>query len=458
MTEWQKEKAKRYFAAQGWRRMLDILRRKCEESGAGRPVGVLDVVNPTPEERDALDGFLETYTPPPEPLRIPIRRFERQLQAFGFAPSLVDLFEAIDGTPLRTRGRIRRESEEGWASMFRKVWERLDEQSVLVSEAAKEWFFALERRNVRGTRTLLRLFQEENERASHALERVMLAIGELERRNRESGNRAGGRPLLPLPVLAAHTAGDAHFLDWKEPSGRLFWYGLEHLLGRNRLGGNADEEMAVEEGEHAFSSRAMEIRLLYRQAGLADDDLSSVVLAGSPVFRGMWGDTVFTLRQVERLTADRVRGIGDVYAVENPSVFSCLLSAAQHKYPFVSSDDRLPVLVCVSGQPSVAVVQLLRRLLGDRGRKLFYAGDFDLKGIEIAESLARTWPDAFRPWHMYTGDYQDFAERGIEMREDEINRLSAVVCSWDATLPEAMRTFGKKVHQELLISRYVEDL
>lgn len=58
--------------------------------------------------------------------------------------------------------------------------------------------------------------------------------------------------------------------------------------------------------------------------------------------------------------------------------------------------------MCTSGQPSTAVVELLRRLTGE-GAECRYHGDFDWAGLRIARSLSAhvKW----MPWRYTATDY-----------------------------------------------------
>ena len=61
-----------------------------------------------------------------------------------------------------------------------------------------------------------------------------------------------------------------------------------------------------------------------------------------------------------------------------------------------------PPLVCTSGWPNNAAIQLLR-LLADQGAILRYHGDFDGEGIRIAACFLDKTPT--RPWRMTAANY-----------------------------------------------------
>jgi uncharacterized protein (TIGR02679 family) len=444
---WQTERARLVFGDAAWRRWLDGLRRACEDSHAGSPRGKVELSDATQDERDALDGFMGKLTKPHEPAILPIRPFERLLREYGLAPSLLELFEALDGKPILTRGLMREQYAAGWNGIFRRVRREVGAQ---MSPEAESWFDALHRREGAGARTLQRIYGEGEDLAVRALLQVLQALSFVEARKRSAAERID--PILPLPLLAARITGNAHGFDWKEAAGRLLWYGLEHLFGEGGDGGVAmeDAETGPSEGESVFSIRSAYIRSVYRMSGLADDDLSSQVLLFAPSWGGVWEERVLTLRQVEKSSVEP--NWGDVYAVENPSVFAYLLAAVQERKEELSAGPASPILVCVSGQPSLAAVGLLDKCLRNAGkRRFYYAGDLDVKGLEIAETLARTYRESFVPWCMGTADFAEIAHRGMELTKEEKIRLAGMTCSWDGRLPALMLEWGRKAHQELLV-------
>jgi uncharacterized protein (TIGR02679 family) len=168
----------------------------------------------------------------------------------------------------------------------------------------------------------------------------------------------------------------------------------------------------------------------------------------APSWYGEWEERIFTLRQMDRWKGGFPGG--DVYAVENPSVFGHLMDACIQRMEEGRSTrigrERWPILVCVSGQPSVAAIRLVDQCL--LGKKLFYAGDIDAKGLEIAEGFASRYPETFIPWDMSSTLYETYATHGIPWLDGDKVPSSMLHCSWDTDLPKAIARFGKKIHQE----------
>ncbi len=119
-----------------------------------------------------------------------------------------------------------------------------------------------------------------------------------------------------------------------------------------------------------------------------------------------------------------------VYAFENPSIVS---QAARDGW-------QGPPLVCTSGWPNVASITLLRQL-GEGGTAVRYHGDFDARGVEIAQMLRTRL--GVEPWMMTAADYESSAPRArIVLRGDVPD------ADWDPCLAPAMRTRGLTVYEE----------
>lgn len=154
---------------------------------------------------------------------------------------------------------------------------------------------------------------------------------------------------------------------------------------------------------------AAQRRALWTRAGVADDELSATVLVGGlrPAGDGLLARVVTACAeagQAASLPLSHVRYPGEfilpevpvpvVHVVENPSVLALALRR------FGSC---CPPLVCTSGWPNSAAIQLLR-MLADHGAALRYHGDFDGEGVRLAAHVLDKAPA--RPWRMTAADYR----------------------------------------------------
>jgi uncharacterized protein (TIGR02679 family) len=143
---------------------------------------------------------------------------------------------------------------------------------------------------------------------------------------------------------------------------------------------------------------AEEGRRLWASVGIIADGLSSTVLTlglrpidRDPLARFVSGCTrvseaaSITLSLMQRWPIHMRATV--VYAFENPSM---LAEAARLRWSG-------PPVVCTSGWPNVAALTLLRQLR-DRGCTIRYHGDFDSKGIAIADVLRQRV--GVEPWRI----------------------------------------------------------
>lgn len=440
-----------YFRQPGFERFLELLERQYTASKDGAR-GYVTITNITDVERSTLDGFYGTYSPPVpgENRRYSLRKFEKLLKLSRFELSVPELLALLRGEPVLTRQEQMMRIHAEWRNCIQAAVEEADAAGA-VDPRVLNWTQGLIEETGPGARTLRTVFAKSPEEARQCLKSCVMALG---RAARQQDNRP-----IRLPVLSAAVTGDAHALDWKTPLGRLFWWGLTAVQDQSLVVTTDESQLDQADLADSVTSQAIIIREGYRRGGVADDDLSSQVMWCAPELFGIREERVLTLRQVERLSAERVAKMRftRIYMVENPSVFAELVDADANKLG--GTNDDFQVIVCGNGQPSMAVIRLLDTLLSSReGVALFYAGDLDPAGLGIAQSLQLRYPQAFRPWRMDKEHYLQYAHRGMPLTANERSRLQEGRCGWDTALVEAMKDAGFKLHQELWLEELIRDL
>ncbi|OQD57546.1 TIGR02679 family protein [Streptomyces phaeoluteigriseus] len=244
----------------------------------------------------------------------------------------------------------------------------------------------------------------------------------------------------PLPVFTARVlSGQAHALDDGTPLSALVLRALATLY-------DTDPPQS-----------AAQRRALWTRAGVADDELSATVLVGGlrPAGDGLLARVATACTeagQATSLTLAHVRYPGQfilseapepvVHVVENPSI----LALALRRF-----GPRCPPLVCTSGWPNSAAIQLLR-MLADHGADLRYHGDFDGEGLRIAAYvLDKT---SARPWRMTAADYRAAVARNP--RGPQPGRITEA--PWDPELAQIMAGHGTAVVEELVADVLLKDL
>nr|QEO74927.1 hypothetical protein [uncultured bacterium] len=232
-------------------------------------------------------------------------------------------------------------------------------------------------------------------------------------------------PGEPIGRFAARTTGDAHALDDDRPLATL---ALRAVRALSDLPDGSGAEWRRE---------------VWASVGLMRDELSTTVITlGFTGHRGLeaWlGQPVhLTLRQLVR-DPPHLAPL-DVFVCENPVVVA---AAADHLGP------SCPPLVCTSGQPSAAVMHLLRLIVSAHGT-LRYHGDFDWGGIRIANVLHDRVP--FTPWRFDTTSYLAAGDVGRPLIG------TPVEARWDPALTPAMSRAGHRIEEEHVLDSLLDDL
>jgi uncharacterized protein (TIGR02679 family) len=252
-----------------------------------------------------------------------------------------------------------------------------------------------------------------------------------------------GGPPIYLAELANEVTGNAHGLDAGRPA---------HALLLRALAFTFPEAAAHEDR----GSAAWKLNLL-SAAGIARDSTSVRVdtfgLSGDSAY--LWElrkegiDRPFTLNTLSEIGRD-VRAWRNVaFVVENPPVMEALIKHVRQFEP-----DRHPTLVCTNGNLNLADKALLDALT-QRGAHLFYGGDFDQKGLEIAAQVLARYPGDASPWRMTVEDYRDaLRTEGRTLDPGPVDRAARAF----PTLASEISARGRGAHQEGLIPALKRDL
>lgn len=264
----------------------------------------------------------------------------------------------------------------------------------------------------------------------------------------------------PVAILARRAMGDAHSLDVSRPLGRLA----------------VSVVKAAFLPDEAVSDGGLSPRDVWAAAGVVLSNLASTVLClgvpgetavGSEIAGHVPRTATATSLEAMRaarmpvlLTLDQVRSGGVrtlppgsiIHICENPTI----VEVVAERWARTSATDGTstaggPVLVCTSGQPSTAVVELLTRLAGE-GAECRYHGDFDWAGLRIARSLSAhvKW----MPWRYTDADYR------AAMRDGKPSLCLAgtpAESPWDPNLAVAMAECGLALEEEAVANLLAAD-
>ncbi|MHB1128224.1 MAG: TIGR02679 family protein [Bacillota bacterium] len=420
----QREEMLRYFSRPGFSRLFREVKRKYQS--LGRVGGRVRLNDLTPEEQEALSGFFGANYLDQTSITIEVARVDAILRASRFEIELASFLPAYFDEDIPTNAeQVAAESQE---------WEYFIEELTVDPRTPEtaEWLRLIRRGQGYGYRTVRSLYQENKEQAADILKTCLTALDLLPVKTMER---------CRIPVYAARLTGDPHALDRDTPLGRLLFCGMLYVLGLPDTDYQSEKKRAI-----------------FRRAGLEEDDLSSNVITAG--LKTLPGDTraslfqnaletgsplILPLRFFERPTEWCPL---PVYVVENPSVFSAILDTW--------AGPGLPAMVCTSGQPSVAALKLLDQLV-QGGTRVYYSGDFDVKGLEMGAALYRRYGSSFIPWLFDTRTYLDITQ-GTILTAKQRQRLVSFRVPWDHTLTGEIMRRGLIVYQESLVTQMISQL
>lgn len=405
--------------------MASIHKQYCKY---GEAKGNIVISEASAEKCDAANEIVNPKNPFVPPLvKFSVRDFEEGLRKTSFGNvDLRYIAEAYCGKKIFTKKEVSAATKEVKNAVFNRVEERNAE--CFCEKWLKEMVF----RKSFGYKSIIREITASPNEAEEMLENVCKAINS--RQNTEP---------VQLAVLSAEITGDSHYFDNTRIAGKLLLKGLACTAGMPK------------------SKHAEEEKAIYAEFGIEPDNISSMTAAVGirlyksdkcehPAFK-IFADTG-EICLIAMANLMDIRGADTdgktVIAVENPMVFTALSGAAfKHGYG----------LICTSGQLKASGIKLLQ-MLATAGCKILYAGDFDPEGLQIADKILRRFSGYdVHAWHMSADDYNAI-EKGDEITEARLNKLSSVQSAELASAVNSIRSERRAAYQELLVSQMIYDI
>lgn len=477
MPDSRKEAYEYFRKTPGFDRCFQQLRKKWNSYGRG--AGIVKLENASEKERRALEGFFgKSFAGKKgDILSFSVQSFEAALKETAYGDlNLQQLLELYFGEPMQTNAARKAEREEKIRLFFEECRQfflhresETSETSVTSETAgtAADWIEAVFQEKKYGYQLILKEWNRNPKNAERLVRIVgkaldMVVPGEVPTGEEASGEEPPGGEEAPsgeetpgaaasagggvmLAVLAARVSGDPHCFDRGTAAGQLLVCGLCR---------DAGEEMP---------SNAEELSALYLRYGIQMDEISSMVAVsglhleqngklhpGVEGFLQVWEPFLLMQKNLDGVT--RAYGTGNyVFVVENEMVFSHLCEQCRQL-----PDNCRPALICTMGQPRKAAWQMLD-LLAAENPKIFYAGDLDPEGMDIADRMWKRYPEQVILWRMSPKDYEksrseeDISDRRLSM----LNRLQNPLLRSTAELIQKEKKAG---YQEALLDEMLHDI
>ena len=407
-----------------YRKLFAKVRGKYES--LGHFGGTVTLTGLTVQEKQELGGFLQKDYTENKTVSVSAASLEKALKSSRFAQlNWEEILETYYGEALVGK----KEQKLLETKRCEDFWGRILEScpNDFVSEFLREVLM----QKKEGYLFLIQQYKEDKEELKKLLKNFTEAVTAL------AVLKETGKKEL-LPVFAAASTGNPHYFDEGTTAEKLL-----SLYLRWRF--DTEKQVGLSKAEYK--------KKLYFEAGILKDELSNDVLVygirawrkDGSVHEGI--DGFFRCREVMKLTLKTLGSLEvisgtekHVYVVENPSVFSSLLD----KYPDST-------FVCGNGQLTLAVFVLLDKLA--EHHILYYAGDFDPEGLQIAANIKYRYKEKVVLWNYRPELYEKYSSDVI-LNERRLKKLEKIEERELKEIKELMRSRKRAAYQETMLEEY----
>ncbi|MCF6094035.1 TIGR02679 family protein [Microaerobacter geothermalis] len=436
--------AVQYFQKEkGFQRLFHLFIQKYK--GLGRIGGSVTLTNLTNQEREALSLFFRNDYSNQETVVISLAKFAKSLEHTKFAG--VDFKQILDGYI----------GEELLSNQEEKSLYELQKQKFFMDLIADHshpycqlWLTSVIEKGT-GSRGIHMAYDKDPSALRMQLTHVLQGISQLP------------QPDKRLSVFASQITGDPHGFDVDSEQGRFFITALQWIRHQ-------------EVGNPIISSpSAEEVTELLHYFGLIRDDLLNfVTCTGIIGFNGdlpipMWvnawenGNILnVPLREIVRVrdflpaNSQTMKSTPHVvFVIENSGVFSAVLDYLEEVQRH-SRSLKFPPMICTHGQFKLAALLMLDKLVAN-GTTIFYSGDFDPEGLQMAQRLIDRYPGSVKMWRYGTEDYAKCIST-VKLNDTRIKKLASISANELTGIRDLMIIHRKAGFQEELIDDLVKDL
>lgn len=410
-------------------RLMKELQKKWKSYG--RIAGSITLKKTTEEERRAIGGIVgKTFAD--EIVKITFQEFEQGLQKTRYAPIDMKLvmenyFERSLYTNHEQKDQVQMAKVDFFNELFIYFESRVEKTSVVF-----RWIRELQCHKKYGYQILIKEFTRDSKAAGDLAQNVGKALIRLEEMNGEESL---------LAVFSATISGNPHYFDRGTTASQLlthavcFWQNFD------------------------VPQNAYEWRECMQIVGVVSDNIASMVHAfgvqletrdglhpAYEAFNNRKEPYVLTAENLKSITGAKANN-NKVYVVENEMVFLYLIENAK---------EQDVAFLCTSGQLRVAAFQLLA-YLAKSGAVIYYSGDLDPSGMDIADRLWQRYGNVVRLWRMDVEDYnKSISEEPLSERQ--LVKLEHLKNTTLCRTAEFVRKEKKAGYQENLLKQLLHDV
>ena len=315
--------------------------------------------------------------------------------------------------------------EKSREKFFKSIEEKLKETKNYTEEAE----FLLEK--IQEEKSRLYKFDSDNSLSEEMIYFGIKAVNFLKNRQKR----------IKIAILGAEITSNPHYFDRGTTAGNLLIYMLSEI---NNI---------------PYAKESEKILEIYYKSGIEVDSISSFTVCFNIRFFTKSGehhaynefiknseDYVVTMSNLKNIV--RAEGVSrKIFVIENQMVFSYLCEYFKNSSVF---------LVCTGGQLKTASLILID-MLCNSGCEIYYSGDIDPEGIEIADKLIKRGNGKIIPWCFSLEDYKNSISNKI-ISDQSIKKLEKIENNFFKDLILKIKEEKRAGYQELILNKMIENI
>lgn len=423
------QEAVMYFKERpGLHRLLVQVKQKYQSLNAMG--GTAKITKLTSIEKEHLGFFFNRKLTHQESFSVQINSIENLLLMTRFAGvGLKDILESYFGEKILGNKVI----EQNYLQLRQqKIEQWLEKQTP---NQIKVWFTEQLAVDTSLRRTIFQKYRDNPQNCFQQLDILIKALNRIQIEQFRSKK---------IAQFAAEVSGNPHYLDVGTEGEKLLSQALNRLSDTQVKITTAESRGEVYFKFGLIRDTISNFTFCYQLEAFDLDGKSHLGIEGYNRMDEAQIVTLETISQLSRVTCHKQR----VYVCENPTVFHNLITERSGKQAIS--------LMCTNGQLTVASLLMLD-LLVKSGASIYYSGDFDPEGLQIAARLKLRYGSQLEFWRFSESDYYaSLSSEVIDARRlRKLNGLSDASLQSIAALIDKE---GRAGYQETIFERYLEDV
>lgn len=283
-----------------------------------------------------------------------------------------------------------------------------------------------------GYQIIIKEYEKDRKNLKGLLYNVMTGVNTLEEYSSK---------LRRLAIFASNITKDPHYFDNSNLGGKLLISALAYI-NKSKTPETSEEENALLE---SFGIVKDEISNYTTCSSIKAYSKDGIHL-GIEDFYKRYEPVQLNLWNLSRIESIECKN-NVLFVFENPTVFSEVL---QH------TKDLRPSLLCTSGQLKLASILFLDKVIS-KVYKIYYSGDFDPEGINIAYRLRQRYGEKLEFWRFDEKIYKNIKSK-VKIEDRRLKQLEGINSEELTPLINEIKKEGVCGYQELLVEKYLEDI